>query len=81
MAFLALFFADLLPYSLARIETITSCSSRTLTIVGYLPGVNHNHAAALSRKRGLDILKPEAHQSVAVLDNGWWKLCRKLARA
>jgi len=38
-------------------------------IVGYLPSVNHHHAAALSRKRGLDILKPEAHQPVAGLDN------------
>jgi hypothetical protein len=34
-------------------------------LIAYLPTVNYIHAAALSRKSGLDILKPKTHQPVA----------------
>ncbi|PYU26998.1 MAG: hypothetical protein DMG30_00585 [Acidobacteria bacterium] len=38
-------------------------------IVGYLRTVNRYHAAVLTRKSGVHVLKPEAHQPVAVLDH------------
>jgi hypothetical protein len=54
MAFLAPFYAVLLPASLAQMETITSCISRAVSIVGSRHTPHCHHTRALSRKSSLE---------------------------